>query len=286
MASENIVITGSTGLLGSTLVEVLRKQGHSVYEMEGDIADSKTVAEYGKEHSNIDWIIHTAAITDVDRCEKDNLECHKVNVEGTKHIRELAKNTGGKLMYISTVSVFSGTEGNYKEIDVPYPKNFYNLTKLLGEYVVLEYPESLVLRTNLIGIHPKGSRGLNFFEWLVDSIQRNQDINLFTDVIVNPLSNVTMAEHIAKLIDMSPSEKLLHLASSTTLSKADIGRLVVEKFPNYEGKVSVGSIDDMEEEAARPKQMWLNSDYIVENLGLKMPTLESEVEKICTNYKQ
>ena len=47
----------------------------------------------------------------------------------------------------------------------------------------------MVLRLNLIGIHPDGSRGKNFLEWLLDDIHANKDLTLFADVCINPLSN-------------------------------------------------------------------------------------------------
>src|SRR3989338_4261843 len=101
--------------------------------------------------------------------------------------------------------------------------NFYNHTKYEGEKAVLEYEKALVLRINLIGVHPNGSRGQNFFEWLLDSAKANKDITLFSDVMINPLSNWTIAEFIEKIINTNPKGKILHIASSNVLSKADIG---------------------------------------------------------------
>ena len=242
----------------------------------------KNIAKQGKKY---DWIIHTAAVTNVDQCEKDKKLCHDTNVKGTKNIIDLASSIKARLIYISTASVFSGKEGNYKESDLPDPKNYYNLSKLLGEQIVSEYSLGLILRINLIGIHPQGKngRGQNFFEWLVDSVKANEDINLFTDVIVNPLSNLTLAELIAQIIKKKPAENILHLGTNTRLSKADIGKIVIKHFKDYSGKAEYVSIDSASG-AERPKQMWLNTDCAQKNQGLKMPSCESEVKKILNNY--
>jgi len=280
MREQKILITGISGLLGSSLEKVLKEDGHNVYDISIDISNSTAVKDYKNKKMKFDWIIHTAAVTDVDLCERNKVLCYKVNFEGTKNIRDLAKAIRARLIYISTASVFSGFEGNYKETDLPYPKNFYNLTKFLGEQVVLEYERGLVIRLNLIGIHPKGSRGQNFFEWLVDSIKTNKDIHLFSDVMINPLSNWTIAEFISKLIKIKPEEKILHLASKNILSKAEIGKLVIKKLGNYKGKAKFISIDSNDNSAPRPKQMWLNADYVQAKLGLEMPSLGSEIEKI------
>lgn len=286
MNTPKILITGVNGLLGAALSQVLKDKNYNIcgLDLPIDISSRKAVEKYLAPKLPFDYILHTAAITNVDLCEKNKNFCYSVNVEGTKNIRDFARDNQAKLIYISTVSVFSGREGNYKETDIPYPKNFYNLTKLLGERLVLEYDLGLVLRINLIGIHPKGSRGINFFEWLVDSIKTNKNIQLFHDVMINPLSNWTLAEFIEKIIKINPKEKILHLATSNTLSKAAIGKLVLKKIKDYKGKVEFVSVDKVSSEAARPKEMWLNTDYTQRKLDLKMPTLESEIEKILVNY--
>lgn len=274
---ENVVITGITGLLGSTLKIVLEKD-YNVYGIGLDISDAKALENY-RILGNIDWILHTAAMTDVNRCEKDRTACYNVNVLGTKNVRDLAKKFDAKLLYISTASVFSGEEGNYTEHDIPYPKNFYNLTKLLGEQTVLEYENAIVLRINLIGVHHLGSRGQNFFEWLVDSIKANKDMKLFSDVMINPLSNWTVAECIKKIVGKNPTEKILHISSSNVLSKADIGNLVIKKLENYKGNLETTSVGNAGG-PARPKQMWLNAEFTQKEMNWQMPSLENEINKI------
>lgn len=286
MYKKGILITGIDGLLGSVLKKKFLEKGYQVYDIGLDISDARKVLGYDFAGKKIDWIVHAAAITDVDLCERDKQLCSKVNFEGTKNIVDLAKNIGARLLYISTVSVFSGEKGNYKENDKPAPKNFYNQTKLQGEQAVLSYGQGLVLRVNLIGIHPSGSRGKNFFEWLVDSIKADKDMQLFSDVMINPLSNWTIAELIEKIIDHNLSEKILHIASRNVLSKADIAKFAVEKITSYKGNLKFVSADDAGGKAFRPKQMWLNSDYAQKKLRFVMPLLESEMEKIFQKIKK
>jgi dTDP-4-dehydrorhamnose reductase len=286
MRKKGVLITGIDGLLGSALKKKLLEKGYQVYDIGLDVSDAKKVLGYDFTGKKIDWIVHTAAITDMDLCEKDKRLCSKVNFEGTKNIVDLAKKIGARLLYISTVSVFSGEKGNYKENDRPDPKNFYNQTKLQGEQAVLSYNPGLVLRINLIGVHPSGSRGKNFFEWLVDSIKADKDMQLFSDVMINPLSNWTIAELIEKIIDRNLSEKILHIASRNVLSKADIAKLAVEKITSYKGNLKFVSVDDIGRKAFRPKQMWLNTDFAHKKLNFKMPSLESEIEKILQKIKK
>ncbi|MFH1621479.1 MAG: NAD(P)-dependent oxidoreductase [Patescibacteria group bacterium] len=280
LGSKKVLLTGAIGLLGFTLSRRLKDGDFEVVELEGDITDAPNVMKQASAFGSADWIVHTAALTDVNLCEKDREQCYHVNVEGTRNIRDLAQARGAKMVYISTVSVFSGETGDYQEYDLPYPKNYYNLSKYLGERSVAEYTNSTILRINLIGLHPKGSRGQNFFEWLYDSVKQNKDLNLFTDVRINPLSNWTLAESIVKLIEIDTTEKILHLGSSDVLSKAEVAQLLLKRFPEYLGKATLMSIDEMSKAAFRPKEIWLNVDRAQEVLGMEFPTFAQEIEKI------
>src|SRR5262245_18452629 len=103
-------------------------------------------------------------------------------------------------MYISTASVFSGDEGNYKASDRHYPENFYNLSKFTGEVMAAQYEKSTIVRLVCIGIHKDGSRGKNFMEWLIHSYSSNKNVPLFKDIVINPLSTMTLSEEIARII--------------------------------------------------------------------------------------
>jgi len=276
----SVLVTGHRGLLGSTLVRVLREAGSVVHTFDGDLTDERVFRAFVDRMDALDIIVHTAAATDVKRCEQEQEWCTRINVDGTRIVRDAAVSRQAKLIFISTVSVFSGEVGNYSEGDEPDPRNHYNTTKFLGEKIVLEYEHGLVLRLNLIGIHPDGSRGKNFMEWLVDSVRGNKDMKLFTDIRINPLSNVTLAEQIRDLILQWPTNRILHLGSRTVLSKADIGRMVLARFPEYRGIAEFVSIDDVPSKAFRSKEMWLNVERVQQQLGMRMPTVEEEVSRI------
>src|SRR5437763_1121209 len=87
---KTVLVTGITGLLGSTLKIVLEQQGFNVADLGLDITNTKALLQYVPDTS-IDWVIHTAAITDTKLCETDRNLCYKVNFEGTKNVRDLAR---------------------------------------------------------------------------------------------------------------------------------------------------------------------------------------------------
>lgn len=145
-----MLITGGTGNLGRELVKVFLRSAHPTHG-ELDIVDEKSVLEYIRK-IRPDELIHSAALTGIRRCENDKKSAYLTNVQATRNlVKATAKYAPDCLfVYISTASVFSGDEEGYTEEDIPNPKNFYSLTKLLGEYVVSESPldNYLILRVN------------------------------------------------------------------------------------------------------------------------------------------
>lgn len=164
-------------------------------------------------------------------------------------------------------------------MDTPEPTNAYNQSKREGERHTLDYERGMVLRLNLIGIHPDGSRGQNFFEWLLDSFRADKDVTLFADVCINPLSNWTIAALTAKILARDRLGNILHIGSRDVQSKAAIGELARARLPTYRGTMQPGSVDAIADGVFRPKQMWLNTDKAAALLG-PMPTVAQELDTI------
>ena len=145
-----VLITGSTGVLGSELVKIF-PNSISPSHKEFDICDIDAVRNFFNKHK-IDTVIHTAALTTVRGCEENKSLAMQVNVKGTENLVSEFKNSNpdGKFVYVSTACVFDGHSGMYDESSIPYPENFYSLTKLLGEYQTELYSNSLIIRTNFV----------------------------------------------------------------------------------------------------------------------------------------
>jgi len=139
-----IFVTGGSGLLGSKITEIALERGYDVYSgycrhkpefgkaVKLDLTDANSIVRAINDVEP-DVIIHTAALTDVDRCEVDKDLAYKINVEGTKIIVETARKLNSFLIYISSDYVFNGSKGMYKEDDETNPANYYGYTKLSGE---------------------------------------------------------------------------------------------------------------------------------------------------------
>lgn len=147
-----IFITGGTGKLGKELVKIFPNSLHPKHE-KLDIIDRPSVNKYIKA-TLPDIIVHTAALTSVKLCEENKVLAWKINVEGTDNLVKacLKFSPDCYFIYLSTACVFRGDRGDYVESDIPYPKNFYSLSKLLGEFTVKSssLKKYLIIRTNFV----------------------------------------------------------------------------------------------------------------------------------------
>lgn len=145
-----ILITGGNGKLGTALKKVFADALTPTHK-EFDITDRDSVFKFIK-MSRPEKIIHAAALTGVRQCEENKKLAWETNVRGTENLVDvcLKFNPNTQFLYISTACVFDGERGMFTENDIPAPKNYYSLTKLLGELVVKKLPNYLIVRTNFV----------------------------------------------------------------------------------------------------------------------------------------
>jgi len=146
-----VLITGSSGALGSSLKKVFRNSfcpSHKEMDITNPNSVNKVILKYKP-----DTLIHAAALVGIRECEEDKKKAWLTNVEGTQNIVNALKklNNDCYLIYMSTACVFAGENKKfYTEHDAPGPKNYYSVTKLCGEMVVRQYANTCIIRTNFV----------------------------------------------------------------------------------------------------------------------------------------
>jgi len=205
-----ILITGSSGMLGSDLVDILSRRHEVVTSGSLDIRDLEGVMELLRE-TRPDAVVHAAAFTDVDCAETERDKAYQVNVLGTRNIAAAASAVGSSILYISTDYVFDGEKGDgYLEFDEPNPLNFYGKTKYLGEVSVRQLSERFyIVRTSWLF----GRNGRNFVGTMVELAERGHEISVVDDQYGSPTYTRDLAASIGNLLER-PAYGVYHLTNS------------------------------------------------------------------------
>jgi dTDP-4-dehydrorhamnose reductase len=133
------MILGATGLLGKALVrEWIGDDIVGLSSRDVDIRDSEKVRKVTQQ-IRPDWVVLAAAYTDVDGCESNRDLAFAVNRDGATNVAKCAKESGAKLLFLSSDYVFDGRHTSPYEIDeVRNPPSIYGRSKAEAEVQLLE----------------------------------------------------------------------------------------------------------------------------------------------------
>jgi dTDP-4-dehydrorhamnose reductase len=129
---------------------------------------------------------------------------------------------------VSTDCVFSGSQGNRRETDIPDPVDLYGRSKLLGE---VDGPPALTLRTSVIGHERTGHRSL--VDWF---LSQAGNVPGYTEAIYSGITTVEFARLLRSIVLPRPELTGLYHVASTPISKYDLLRLIGEVY-GFRGRV-------------------------------------------------
>jgi nucleoside-diphosphate-sugar epimerase len=180
-----ILLTGSSGSIGSALIPHLMKQGHVVTSLPSDIRDASALQkEIGKMYHKYDWVVHMAAIVTSVPSELAGPNTFDVNVTGTFNVASLAKELDARFCYFSTTVIYKPGESPYSEKSIPCPETLYAHTKLLGEqtakYVFNKKPDRLLI------VRPAFTYGSPNDHSLITTLLKNAKNNEYSIVRLSP----------------------------------------------------------------------------------------------------
>lgn len=260
-----VLVTGAAGQLGRAFAEVAvprhdlvlltRPGGATVADgLPVDLTDPAALADAVRRHRP-DWVLHAAALTDVDACERDPALAHRVNALATQAVAQAARNAGAGLVAVSTDYVFDGERGDYRETDVPRPLSAYGRSKLEGERLALAaHPEAIVARTSVVfGPHRK-----NFFLWLLGELRAGRGVRIVRDQRVTPTLSHDLAEQCLALMQARASG-IYHTAGASPLSRLEAAQALARRFGLRDGPITPIRSDELSWLAPRPRDATLNT---------------------------
>jgi dTDP-4-dehydrorhamnose reductase len=191
-------------------------------------------------------IIHTAALTDVDRCEEDKELAARINCRGTMWLKEASAIAGSFLIYVSTDYVFDGKKGMYKETDATSPLSSYGRTKLAAE----RYADSVARPCVIYGARTDAGK-LDFANWVISRLREGRTVKAVTDQHITPTYNSNLSRMLLEVASRRLSGTY-HLSGSTRISRYDFACMIAERLSLDASLIEKSVMADLGWKAARP----------------------------------
>ncbi len=283
---KKLLVIGASGLLGSKLFS----QAAGRYEVRGTCnprcdgkesfrLDPLDIGEKGEvegifERIEPDVVILAAAMTDVDKCEREPLLANRVNAAGPELVARSCRKSGARLVHVSTDYVFDGTKSRkYTEDDVPRPISVYGSSKLAGERAVLStLPNAVVARPAVLyGWNPMEKD--NFVLWVLKKLRTGQRATLFRDQRISPTFADDLARNLLDLADLDVSG-IWHVTGPDCLSRPECGKLIAKVWELGEDLIISVDSSTVSLPAKRPKYSCLDVSKVQKLLNRNMVSFE------------
>jgi dTDP-4-dehydrorhamnose reductase len=290
---KRILITGSNGLLGQKLVDLLRKQS-SVELIATARGNNRLPETEGYTYASLDItiqeevlaifdqfkpevVIHTAAMTNVDTCETDREGCDVLNVNSVAYLIEACEKHGTYLCHLSTDFIFDGADGPYTEEGIANPISYYGESKLKAEQLLLDSNiRWSIARTVLVyGIVPDMSRS-NIVLWVKKSLEDGKTIQVVTDQFRTP----TLAEDLAMgcwLLAKDEVEGIFNISGSDFLTPYEMAVMTADYYGLDKSLLQKADSSTFTQTAKRPARTGFILDKAKKVLGYSPKTFQEGI---------
>ena len=257
-----ILITGSNGMLGHDLIDVLKSKHELILTTSKtlDITDKDNTIEFIKENKP-DIVINSAAYTDVDGCETNQDLAYGVNGDGVRNLALGCKEVDCPLVHVSTDYVFDGTARDPIEEDGEIgPISVYGKSKLRGEEAIQDILDKyFIIRTAWL----YGINGKNFPKTMLELAQNHSEITVVYDEVGTPTYTPDLAYGISQLIE-TDYYGIYHLTNSGQCSWCEFARYIFE-IVGCDVKVIPVTASEFSRPAPRPSYSVLRNKKWIEN---------------------
>lgn len=283
---SNILITGSTGQLGSEIKEISSQYiNYNFFFTDSvtlDITDGNKVEQFIVKN-NIKIIINCAAYTAVDKAEIEFESCNQTNHLAVANFARIAKDKKIKLVHISTDYIFEGNHYKpYIETDIPNPKSVYGKTKLDGEKALIEInpSNSIIIRTSWV----YSIFGNNFLTTMLRLGNEREELNVISDQVGTPTYARDLATIIIKILPQIENDdvEIFHYSNEGVCSWYDFSKAI---FENKSLKVNSINTALYPTVAKRPFYSVLDKSKIKTKFNIEIPYWKNSLQECLNNLK-
>jgi len=281
-----LLVIGSRGFLGSHAAQAARpafdvfeaaRSADGIKKLAIDIQDQASV-KAAFEAAKPDFVLHFAAISDIDRCEKFPEQAKAINLHGTEHVVEACAQANTRLLFTSTGAVFDGQKHGYSEEDPVRPVSIYGQTKAAAEKAVLALgPRSVVVRIALaigFAVNPETNS-------LLDNLKKRwaagQKVALPVHESRNPIDAATATRFVLELVSNEEARGVFHVGCTTPINRYDLGLLLAARM-GYPGLAEPQWVP-IPGRAPRGPDHYLLTDKLRSVSAIPIPTCDQVIER-------
>jgi dTDP-4-dehydrorhamnose reductase len=276
-----ILISGGSGFLGHNLILGLEREHRVIAGFHNtrldleraeavplDVTRPEQLAEQFT-RLNPDLVVHAAALSQPDECERHPARAQGVIVDGTRNMAQASREFGFRLIHISTDLVFDGTKGNYTEADQVRGISVYSRAKIEAERLVREIAPSAVILRIAVLYGPGNRDHPGFVDTVMARWRSGKPMTFYVDQYRTPTFALQVADAAGKVLLHPESAGVFHLGGSDRLSRYEFGLLLARQVGAPRSLVQAGSMWDTAGAAPRGADCSLVSTKIGEVLGVK-----------------
>jgi dTDP-4-dehydrorhamnose reductase len=268
-------VFGGTGMLGKALAREwtrVEDQITSLGSKDADIRDPQQVLD-AVQRTRPEWIVLSAAYTDVDGCESNRELAFDVNCRGAVNVAQAAKQCGSKMLFVSTDYVFDGNGTAPYETDAPRgPKSIYGQSKAQAEVEIAHVlPDVCILRTAWL----YGMGGECFPDTILKLASSRPEIQVVDDQRGSPTYTNDLALAIIELCHAN-AKGIVHGTNRGECSWFEFAREIV-KASGLETIVQPTTSDKFVRPAPRPNYSVL-SPKSLNQYGISMPQWQDALQ--------
>jgi dTDP-4-dehydrorhamnose reductase len=231
-----------------------------------------------------DTVIHTAALTDVDECERNPEKAKAINSGGTAITAMAAEEVGAHYVYISTDYVFDGLLGGFDETCAPGPVNQYGASKFLGEQMASQNNSRLLtIRTTIFGLKLAPLTGM--MESMVAALRDGKPMTRFVDQYFTPLYTGDLSDLILLLAEKQATG-VYHVGTADKVSRYEFTKQVAQVFGLEHAIIGQGPFHQIDGLARRPQDTSLKSRRFVERFGIKLPSVREGLRRLRNDWPE
>jgi len=279
---SRVLVTGASGQLGSAIVRAFEGREVTAHTRASlDISDAAAVSR-AVDQARPNLIINCAAYNHVDAAETHALDAFAANAFAVRTLARAAESAGAVLVHYGTDFVFAGIGNSdtppYDESAPPAPASVYAASKLVGEWLALEYPRGYVLRVeSLFGQPPDWTGRRGSLDTIVAGLDAGREVPVFTDRIVSPSYVADVAAATRFIVDSRAAAGLYHCVNSGHASWEEVA-LEAARILGVTPRLKRLSTADVKLIAARPRFCALSNRKLAA-AGFTMPTWQDALRR-------